>query len=400
MRWVLFYMIKVLKGGLDPSNTTRYKFISGEVSDTRLMGVVAMHLVFEDTILKENPNQHQFYYFDYEELGLETLKIVYTNNPNEIDRNVKEAFAGLGAKLIDINEDEAYYFANWMIEDTKKKAQPLPEEVSDIQFVQLKSRELSQTELDDFNSKICVFIKSDYGVVNYYLMRSFGKDKEAADFLIDPIGEFEEIAPANHSTFLKNKIVLLDSLASMHKVYRCESLIEIEKEEKHHLIVSEIEVYKRKVVSAKKISDITVSVFEASMLLSKEEYVSVYQPKKDTFEYDLAAAFNKFSIGMTHNPHPAGEMFMDFMPNNDHAEQKIFMLSDDIRALYFLSDEGQIVTSAYNIGAILQAEARLNLSSVGEYVELTNRYKFPASIIYDFAESGFADFNEFLHSID
>ena len=61
MRWVLFYMIKVLKGGLDPSNTARYKFISGVVSDTRLMGVVAMHLIFEDTVLPAAPHFHQMY---------------------------------------------------------------------------------------------------------------------------------------------------------------------------------------------------------------------------------------------------------------------------------------------------------------------------------------------------
>ncbi len=403
MRWVLFYMIKVLKGGLDPSNTARYKFISGVVSDTRLMGVVAMHLIFEDTILTENPHQHQFYYFDYEELGLETIKILYTNNPDEIETSVKESFAGLGAKLVELTEDEAYYLANWMIEDTKKKCQPVPGEASDIEFMQLKARELTKEELKALNDKMCVPLKSDYGAVNYYLMRCFGKDFEAAKFVTDstyPGSAFEDVTLAGHSTFLKNKITTLSDTAGAHKVYKCESLVEVEKDAKHHVVVSEVEVYKRKVIGVKKISDIPVSVYEASILLSKEEFVSIYQPKEGFDALEFSLSFGKFALGMTHNSHAAGEMFMDFMPTNDHAESKIFMLSDDIRALYFVSDEGQIVTAAYNIGAILQAETRLALSPIGEFVELTNRYKFPASIIYDFAESGFTDFNEFLHSID
>ena len=66
--------VQILKGGLD--SPSRYKFIQGCVTNTRLMGVIAMHLEWEDCAIKANPHVHQYYYFDYEELGLETLKIM------------------------------------------------------------------------------------------------------------------------------------------------------------------------------------------------------------------------------------------------------------------------------------------------------------------------------------
>ena len=392
-------MITMLKGGLDPSNTARYKFISGVVSDTRLMGVVAMHLIFEDRILTDNPNQHQFYYFDYEELGLETLKLLYTNNEKLIEVNEKESFAGLGAQLIELTEDEAYYLANWMIEDTKKKGQPLPTEVRDIEYIKIKARELDAKELEALNKKICVQLRSDYGAVNYYLMRCFGKDYEAAKLVADPNGIFEDVTPKTHSTFLKNKITVLSETAGAHKVYKCESLIEVEQEKKHHLIVSEVEVFKRKVVSVKKISDMKISLYEASLLLAKQEFVSVYKLKEDLIPFDFDDYMVDFTLGMTHNLHETGIMFMDFMPNNDHAEFKTFMLSDDIRALYFMLDSGQLVTAAYSLGSILGAEAKLAQSPLAQYLEITNRYQFPASIIYDFAESGYTDFNQFIKSL-
>ena len=391
-------MIKVLKGGLDPSNTSRYKFISGEVSNTRLMGVVAMHLRFEDLLLPAASTFHQFYYFDYEELGLETLRLSHTDDPKEVDRLVKEAFAGLGAELVELTEDESYFLANWMMEDTKKKNQPLPDETKEIEYIKLKARALDDKEMEMLNVKLCVPIKSDYGIANYFLMRCFGKDFEGAK-LVSEEGVFDP-SPKKHSTFLRNKIEVLSGADSPRKIFRCESLIEVEAEEKHHLVVTEIQVLRRKVVSSQLISDTPISLFEASLLLAKEEYISVFNMKEDADALDFTADFNVFSLGMTHNGHSGGEMFMDFKPNNDHAEAKIFMLSDDIRALYFVTDEGQVVTTAYSLGGIIEAETRLLFSPVGKYLELTNRYQFPASIIYDFAESGFTDFNEYLGAIE
>ena len=393
-------MIRIIKGGLDPSNTARYKFISGVVSDTRLMGVVAMHLIFKDMVQEDAPLFHQFYYFDYEELGLESLKLLRSNNEEDVGRMVKECFAGLGANLVELSEKETYYLANWMKEDTVKKKQILPDEIEEIEYVFLKAQELEGSELSILNSKMTVPIKSEYGIVNYYLMRCFGKDREGAELLtFDGIDVFDP-SPKDHSTFLKNKITLLPESAGQHKVYRCESLIEIEKDAKHHLVVTEVELQSRKVLACRIISDIAVSLYEASLLLAKEEYVSVFEMKEGTDAFSFAASFAKFALGMTHSGHPAGEMFMDFMPNNNHAENKVFMLSDDISGLYFAGDSGQIVCASYSLSGIIQAETKLMIGQVGEFVTLTNRYHFPASIIYDFAESGFTDFNEYLASVD
>lgn len=420
-------MVKVLKGGLDEGNPKRYKFISGAVSDTRLMGVTAMHLVFADQLLQGQPLLHAYFYFDYEELGLESLKIVHTNDAMLTERNVRECFAGLGAQLVDLDEAEAYYYAKWMVDETKRKKQPLPNNIKEIQFIlnQVCSTaigeeskgaavihegesnspatfEFTDKQLDMLNVKLCVPIKSDYGIVNYYLMRLFGKDDSGARLLVDRAADqnnIETIAPSSHCTFLKNKVNICESLGD-HKIYRCESLVEVEAELKHHYIVSEIEIYKRKVVGAKKISDTPISLYEASLMLCREEYVSVYELDENALPNDFAGTFADFSLGMTNTQHASGKMFMDFMPNNNHAENKVFKLNDDIRALFYITTSGQIVVSAYTLNGIIQAEARMMLSDLGGMIKPIGHYQFQASIIYDFAESGFTDFIEYLKYLE
>ncbi|MDO5441937.1 MAG: hypothetical protein Q4F55_05235 [Bacillota bacterium] len=410
-------MVKVVKGGLDEGNPNRYKFISGAVSDTRLMGVTAMHLVFEDQILPQQPLFHLFFYFDYEELGLETLRTLHSSDDKEIERGVRECFAGLGAQLVTIDEAEGYYYAKWMVDETKRKKQPLPSNIKEIQFIlnQVCSAaihegeanspatfEFTEKQLEMLNVKLCVLIKSDYGIVNYYLMRLFGKDNEGARLLVDRAADeskFDVIAPETHCTFLKNSISISESIGE-HKIYRCESLVEVEAIAKHHYIVSEIEVYKRKVVGAKKISETEISLYEATLLLTREEYVSVYELDDDASWGDFSKSFADFSLGMTHTEHAGGRMFMDFMPNNNHAENKVFKLNDDIRALFYITGQGQLVVSAYTLNGIIQAEARLMLSDLGGMISATNHYQFPASIIYDFAESGFTDFNQYLRELE
>lgn len=390
--------IKVLKGGLDPSNPTRYKFISGCVTNTRLMGVVAMHLAFADTLLPDAAEFHQFYYFDYEELGLEHMSLLRSSNPRIIETEEKMAFAGLGADIVPITEEEGCLLAYWMAEDTKKKEEELPEELSEVTFVLDKGKEVDISVWDSLNKKMCVPIKSDYGVINYFLMRSFGLDYEALPFVSTLSKEEVRIAlPYTHCTYLRNKIESKDGVGT-HRYYTCETLIDVEKENRHHVVVSEIEVKDRKVVSISRISDASVSDYEAGLILAKEEYVSVFDFSEDLIEEGevYISLLTDMTVGMTHNEHPSGTMFMCFKENNNHAENKVFLLNDDLKYLVFVTVKGQIVISSFTVDGIIEGETNLIAHGLSKYLEGAGRYNFPSSIIYDFAESSLDDFNDFL----
>ncbi len=387
--------VQILKGGLD--SPERYKFISGCVTNTRLMGVIAMHLEWEDTAIKANPHVHQYYYFDYEELGLETLKIVSSNDEALIEKENKKCFAGLGAELMPLSEREARYLVCFMLLRTNSLGQVPPYEASDVKYISDFPPELSGGEYKALWDKFCVPVKSDYGIVNYYLMRCFGKDDEAAEYLISEFArreDIEEVAPKSHSTFLYNKIESLAESAGNKKLYRCESLIEADSESGYYLVVSQLAVYKRRVLEVKRVSTMAISVFEASAILNKGEYVTVYGIKESTERF--AGRMEEFSLGMTKTLHATGEMYMEFMPDNSHAENKVFYLSDDVRALYYLSEANQLVVAAYGEDAIRRAEINVYMSPLRECINVIGRFKFMNSILYDYAESGMGDFLEFL----
>ena len=129
------HAFKVLPGGRSEHLFSDYRFVSGEVTDTRLMGVLGMHLHWELPYPTAEPNLHQYYYYDIEELGLETFRTYAGDDPVAVDLACKKLFGGLGARMNPITEREGRYLASHFISETKRKKQALPEEVIGLEFL-------------------------------------------------------------------------------------------------------------------------------------------------------------------------------------------------------------------------------------------------------------------------
>ena len=66
--------LRVLPGGKSEHLFADYRFISGEITDTRLMGVLGMHLHWELPYPAAEPHLHQYNFYDIYDLGLETYR--------------------------------------------------------------------------------------------------------------------------------------------------------------------------------------------------------------------------------------------------------------------------------------------------------------------------------------
>ena len=97
--------------------------------------------------------------------------------------------------------------------------------------------------------------------------------------------------------------------------------------------------------------------------------------------------------------HTNGEMFMEFKKDNNHVDQRVFNLSDDINCLYYLTDFGQLILAAYSLEAIGLREDRLHGSALSSAVFPTARYQFQEPVLYEFAQSDYEDFEEFLKTL-
>ena len=74
----------VIEGGLLTAYNDRKKhFVSAYVTDTRLMGVLAIYAHWRTDGADEDFDLHQFFYIDCEEMGLETYKSVIGSDRNE-----------------------------------------------------------------------------------------------------------------------------------------------------------------------------------------------------------------------------------------------------------------------------------------------------------------------------
>ncbi|NCB43016.1 MAG: hypothetical protein EOM59_10405 [Clostridia bacterium] len=389
---------KVIDGGKSKSLFSQYIYLGGEVTDTRLMGVLGVHLHWERPYPKEKPHLHQYFYYDVEELGLETYRTHTIDSLiiNEISH--KDLFGGLGATMKPLTEREGRYLVSEFIKDTKKKKLSLPVEATDLEFITEVPVVLSMQEQKDLQAKICTDIQSDYQAIHYYLMRIFGKDEKGASYLCSP-SFMEEGGPKaflpDHGTFLKNTIEeYLDE--AEHLSYLCESLVETEN--KHFLVMSELEVSHGEIFSANRRSTLELSMYEASMMLRRWEYVMVYEILDDPDSFDKQ--FGTYTLGAMRTEHSNGEMFMEFKRDNSHVNQRVFNLSDDVACLYYVTDFGQLILGGYSLEAVTQKSELLQKSTLASSLFPTSKYQFQEPVLYEFAESDFEDFEEFLKSLN
>ena len=390
--------LKLIKGGKD-SDRSDHTFVDGCVTDTRLMGVLGLHLHWVNRIpdMEGLHHLHQYFYYDIEEIGLDSIKTFSFEDTSEALLEEKRAFGGLGAKMVPVTEREGRYLVSSFVKGTEAKKQPLPPEVSGLSFILDDPVTLTEDETEALNKKICTDIGTDEGVVNYYLMRMFGKDAEGAALLRKkgaPEENFEDISLRHHATFLKNSVDRFTDRDGRQS-YLSETLTE--SDNRYCISVTETVVEDRKVTSVKLKSRMNISTPEASLLLSTDEYVAVFEIECDMDYFDML--FDSFSVGTTRTDHETGEMYMEFRADNKHAEKNLFRLSDDVFAIYYSTDFGQLIVGTYSLMDSMSAEAKL-MGFFKKDLRCTGRYHFAHSIIYEFALSGFDDFDAFLSSIE
>ena len=387
--------LTLIEGGLGPVRKAEYVFADASVTDTRLMGVLGLRIHWEkQTAGGQKSDIYQFYYYDVEELGLDTISVFSLKDESELDFATKSCFGGLGAIMWPVSEKEARYLVHHFVDETKKKKQPLPENIDQAKFILDAPAELTEEEAENLQRKMCTMIKSDYGAVNYYLMRLFGKDEEGAALLRvkgAASENFEDVSLPKHASFLKNTIKDFVS-ESGKSSYISESLVE--SGDSHYIVVSETEVKDLRISSCRKQSSFKISIQEASMMISRQEYVTVFEIESEMDDFD--AAFAIFSNGCTRTGHENGDMYMSFKADNSHAESKDFRLSDDLSALYFVSDYGQFIVAAHSIEDIIEQEKAIAQSGLAPLIRPTSKYNFAQTILYDFALSGETDFDTFV----
>lgn len=385
----------VIKGGGDSLVAPKgSRFFSAYVTDTRLMGVLTLYVRWSIDESDGATAFHQFFYFDAEEFGLDTYRSLLGQDELELQVMEDNLIGGLGAAKVPVTEREATFLVQSFVTAGKAMKAPLPEPMSEYGFLLKTPVVLTSNEREALNSKICTKIRSEYQLIHYFLMRCFAKDPEGASFLTESELDIAMLAESEPSTLCRNSIEEFQDEDGI-LTYLCEALIELDG--KYTIIVLEIGVAGGKIKTATRRSSFRVSAAEASMLLNRTEYVSVYEILADPDEFDerFLPMTNRHMV----TAHEAGRLFLEFNSTNDHVDQKVFRLNEDIHGMYFITDFGQLILAAYSEEAIQALERTLQAPGIRQVLLASAKYEFKEPVLYEFIQSEFDDFAEFLETL-
>lgn len=387
---------KVIRGGINATVENKNRsFVSAFVTDTRLMGVVVLYIHWELEETDYVSDFHQFFYYDAEEFGLESYKSLMGDDSTSLSVIEQALLGGLGGSKVDVTEREALFLLSHFIDTNKKLSLELPEEKNEYIFLieDASQNPLTPQEEKVAFAKMCTPIVSEYQLINYFLMRSYSKDADGLMTLVAEDNQIDDISEPTPATLCKNTI---DEFRDENGFsYLCESLIECDK--RYLLVVTEISTANNKIKSAKRISAFIVSPAEAAMMLNRPEFITVYEVLEDLDNFDMQ--FNMHAPASLQTIHDNGKLSMQFNKNNNHVNKKVFRLNDDIHGLFFITDLGQFVVAAYSLYAIHELESDLRKNSLDQYLLPTAKYEFKEPILYEFIQSDYDDFTDFLDSL-
>ncbi|MDR1043124.1 MAG: hypothetical protein LBL54_04385, partial [Clostridiales Family XIII bacterium] len=282
--------MKVIIGGAaNVSADGGREFVSAYATNSRLMGVFVVHIHWEQKThpgmgvdqtllgasgLGDTVDLHQFFYMETTEIGIESYKSVWGEAAIRIMETEQSMTGGLGAKKIDLSEREARLLVRKCAEYNKRYGERLPEGEPEYSF--LLSEPLDEPEdieWDTLFAKICVSPENEYELINYFLMRYFAADEDAARYLTarNRTGKFPDPWRMPDTLCLNKTRTHRDE--GGEQSYICESLIE--NGAGHRIVVSELGVFGGKVAAFGIINDFAISGAETAMKLERPEFITV-----------------------------------------------------------------------------------------------------------------------------
>lgn len=402
------HQLTVIKGGIPlPAGKKGRTFISGFATDTRLMGVVGLELTWEVFRNSRIEKLHQIFYLDCEEFGLESYTEGYDDSEEVItERN--RLYGALGGCMVPVSEQDARFLIQYHSHINERYGQPLPDGREKYAFLMKPEQALSKEDFRSLFDRICGCNYQANFVINHFMMRCVSGDAPGADWLLETpdYDQHDEILPSDLPDMSDCPIFLRDWRGTLCRnciepigipedhTFFCEALIEYRNHYQVMTAALKLSDDETRVIYARRNNDFKITSIEAAMLINRSEFITIYDIPEDSEA--LYEVFGMFVSAFTETNYENGRLYIDFNDNNDHAGESIYLINNDIRAMYFLSDGGQILIMGYSFETVRDAEFRMFMSILPCMPTLHMRYEFREPVLYEFIKSSFTDFDEFM----
>lgn len=387
---------KIIIGGKD-NRDNQLVFIEAFATKTRMMGVIALKLLWRDT-----SNQHylaQWFTLDAEEHGIYDHVNIHTKSMRETDKYTQQFMGSLGGEKVSITEREAVYLINHYVRMNIIHNKDITRE-EEFKFLITDDVALSEEELNILNSKIYEEIESPVQLLNLFLMRLVAKDQEAMSRYVNSEA-MQYISALNlvdkAASLLKNKSNLIDRVDSSF-VYAVEALVdhqadyfiaklelEVSSKEKEYIVTKIIFLDKEYLEPEEVAEEITVP-----------EYIKVFKILGD--EEGFVSALERVKSNALQYQFLQGLMLVEFRKNNDHVKKQLYHIGGDIRAIYFINSFKEFIVCYYQ-----EEDYSAIYNSVLAYLDIrldeVNSYRLEGSVIYQYAEMQKQEFTSYVTEI-
>ncbi|MBK5254296.1 MAG: hypothetical protein JJE03_07580 [Peptostreptococcaceae bacterium] len=388
--------LKVLKGGLskDVNIFSDMKFINCMATDTRLMGVVALKLLWN---YKSN-DFIQLFHLDFSEYGVDGY--YDTDTTDNIESKWIHMSGGLGGNEVSITFPEVLGLINHSQRINLKHRKNHSDDLIDFQMfiesIYKHMLEASDGIVDDgtiFMDSTCKKISNHFESINYFIMRIYDDDFCAANhisiFNRDRLSEI--ILLCNQSgSLIRNKII-----ETSDNKYSCKALL-LTDNGYYYLDVSiTIDPANKKIKEYYVNHEQKVSEIEAAFYTRQREYITMFKINSSLEDFDLEKS--KFVDSLDYKNKDTGFLHIIYNKNNNHVCNRNYFMSGDMYGAYFVTKSNQLLLMSHKIINITRMEDDLLSSTLMDNLELVDRYQFEHQILESFMNHYDSDFENFIY---
>lgn len=383
--------LRLIKGLEEEKINKKLKFVSAVATDTRLMGVVGIVVNWLDERERE---VFQIYHLDFEEYGIDGFHEFYRDNYSLYKKTVLSVTGGLGGEFVAITYDEFIYLLKSAHEVDDNYHDLADDFYSDYAYLLEEEIGFSGDEQKALLLKLSPKLDDEIRLINYFVMRLIGNDFEAARILCRDDVDLEDVDILSYpSTLIKNTVkVNVDDDGI--KSYVSESLIDFGA--KYKLLAYGIKVEpvedRFRIKSVELLNRMKISSREAALQLKKKEYIMTYNVSNGFFEELIREAKPEVMV----NRHDTGKLFIEFNKNNDHVSMNPYYLNGDVYGIYYLTEGNQLVVATFNDENLETIRAFLDSPTFNLFIDYDGEFEVEISIIYDFVNSGYLNFYDFI----
>ena len=387
---------KLIKGGKAISENS-YCFERAIATKTRLMGVVALKILWRDCLTQEY--LAQWFMLDAEEHGIYDYVSVLTKKINETDKYTQQFMGSLGGEIVKLSEREAIYLVNHYKKMNTLYNKEIPRE-NEFRFLMKKEFLLNEEELLNLQDKIYEEIESPIQLINFFMMRLVTKDREAmfryaSEEIVDYLLSLSLVDKA--ASLLKNKSTIIDRVDSRY-VYGVEGLVDAQV----NYFIVKLEVEVKRILNEFRINK---SIFIDKEVIGPEEVAERIKTKEQISLYKILTDVDKFTASIQQLKDNflqyqflQGLMFVEFRKNNDHVKKQDYHMGGDIKAIYFINNFKEFIVCYYDMEDVEEIYNNF-LAYLDMRLEKLKEVTLNASIIYQYAEMQQLEFNSYLEDV-